>query len=107
MTTKAIHDPALYRRLSEPFETVEAANAAFDAFSEEFRALRKKHRIPDAVYIAAVNVKDGDKESSIMAYGNCGDGRRVTDMLYESFAQQVTIEAKRFQSMMPKGREKP
>lgn len=103
--TKPIHDPALYRKLSEPFENRQAADAAFDAFAEEFRALREKHRIADAVYIACVSVKDGDKEQQIMVYGNAGDAYKLTDLMYMAFGQQVLYEANRFKSMMPASRK--
>ena len=50
----ATSNPGLYRRLCEPHESVEAANADMRAFVEAVSELREKHRIPDVVLICEV-----------------------------------------------------
>ena len=46
-------NPSLYRQLSEPFPTPEAASAAIEAFWEELEEIRKKHKIPDVHMVLA------------------------------------------------------
>ena len=88
-----INDPENYRKLLEPFATPEAANIALIAFYDEVRAARNKHRIPDVLVVASMNVAydsgegraisrkyDGDisREESMAAYayGAAGAERR-------------------------------
>ena len=53
-------NPGLYRRLCEPHDSVEAANADMRAFVEAISELREKHRIPEVVLICeVVAIRDG------------------------------------------------
>ena len=65
-----IIDPALHRKLSEPFPSLEAANEALDNFQAEFRELRAKHRIPEVLVVVGVNV----------IYASGAEGRAMTTM---------------------------
>lgn len=71
--------PALYRKLSEPFASNDAAEAAIEAFYNDLTAIRAKHRIPDLSIVAQVNVlTEGDlatpptevEKACSMHYGN-------------------------------------
>jgi hypothetical protein len=98
---KAQADPALYRRLSEPFATAEELDAASTAFAAEIRALREKHRIPDVVYVMAANVKDGDGERMMLMSGNCGNPSMVAPLLRHTLNQHVREDVDALLSMLP------
>lgn len=77
-----IEDPKLYRKLSEPFNGADEANAALLAFLTEMRELRTKHRIAEVTFAVAVNVDYGgeDGESSGMSVGHFGDESKAEVM---------------------------
>lgn len=64
-----ISDPANYRKLSEPFESPDAADAAIQAFWKEFYELRNKHRIADATVVVRTiyATNDGDEAVGLLA----------------------------------------
>lgn len=72
MKTHGLHDPALYRELSAPRPDPSSAEAGLQAFAEEFRELRKKHRIPDVLWMAAVNATTEDGERHVCMMGQFG-----------------------------------
>jgi hypothetical protein len=79
-----INDPALYRKLSEPKENLEAAKAAFDAFYKDLREIREKHGIPDLVISYAANyLNEHGKESAAIQISNCGDSARSQRLILE------------------------
>ena len=86
-------DPKLHRKLSEPFESSEAADKALEAFTEELRELRAKHKIPEVVALVQVNVMyPGDlaEESSegvAFASISFGDPLRCIPMLAEALGK--------------------
>lgn len=53
------HDPVNYRRVSEPFATVEEANKALSEFLEAVEEARNRLRIMDVHVIVKINVVDG------------------------------------------------
>jgi len=57
---KPIVDPDNYRRMSEAFASPAEADAALEAFSEDVRAARQKHRIADVLVAVCVNIKYED-----------------------------------------------
>ncbi len=84
------NDPATYRRLSEPFPSVEEANEALAAFFRDVQAAREKHRIADVVVLVEIsNVLDGEEVRG-SASSFYGDSARVLPMLAREFgaAQQ-------------------
>jgi len=70
------HDPSTYRRLSEPFPSPDACNAAIDAFMEEVGAARVRHGIRDVLVIVAGSVTYPDGEAEYMTSGGMGDSTR-------------------------------
>jgi hypothetical protein len=73
------NDLNLYREMSQPFMTAEAATDALQAFFEDLGELRKKHEIPDLVCA----VKMGYLTS---------DGVEVDGMSYVSYGDQMNVE---------------
>ena len=51
-------DPEKYQRLSAPFDTLEEAQAAGEAFFKDLSELREKHRIANLAVIIRTEVKD-------------------------------------------------
>ena len=62
--SEGINDPATYRRLSEPFASVDEAEKAWMAFAAELRELRAKHRIADLLAVAGISFIAADGEES-------------------------------------------
>lgn len=66
-------NPKLYREMSIPFLSHQAASEAVTAFHEELGELRRKHKIPDLYVVAEVGYLDGDEEYAsrgAMHYGS-------------------------------------
>lgn len=77
-----ISDPALYRRMSLPFESDAAAAAAMEAFYTDLRALREHHRIPEVVVVFAANVTTADGREVVRSEcAQMGAGRRAEALL--------------------------
>lgn len=84
-----VKDPALYRQLSEPYESTAALTEAFMKFNEELRALREKYRIPDLVYVIVGNaLNEEGEECSAITMGNAGDSTKMELMLAWALGQE-------------------
>jgi hypothetical protein len=88
-TKEKINDPALYRRLQEPFGTVQEAEAATVEFFEGVRKLREQHRIPDTYCTAMFSYlgEDGEETIGIMSHLN-GDANRAIQMLAHALGRE-------------------
>jgi hypothetical protein len=62
-----IHNADVYREMSEPFESLEAADAALAAFDKELRELRVKHKITDVLCVTHFNTLINGKEQEHFA----------------------------------------
>lgn len=84
------NDPAAYRRLSEPFLTLDAANESLAAFFEAVRLARERHRISDVAVLCEVSHVIEGEEVRGGAQSFMGDSARVLPMLAREFgaAQQ-------------------
>ena len=84
------NNPALYRRLSEPFPSIEAANSALVAFFADVEAARERHRIADVTVLCEVSHVLEGEEVRASASGMMGDSARVLPMIAREFgaAQQ-------------------
>jgi len=86
-----VQNPKLYRELSVPFESAEAANAALTAFYEEVRELRKKHKITDLHLICQVSANfkddDGEDEGQLMAVCHFGSELMIEGMTGYAFGK--------------------
>lgn len=67
------NDFANYRKLSQPFENPEQANAAISGFFQAIEEARKEWHITDAHIIIRVNVTSGDTEGPAMASAHFGN----------------------------------
>lgn len=78
MATKIIkNDLANYRKMAEPFQSVEAANAAVKNFYKAIEEARKEFGIMDVHIIVKMNiVRDGTEGSAMTSahYGNTLEG---------------------------------
>ncbi len=50
-----------YREMSEPHESTEAVQVAFDAFIEDVRVAREKHRIANVVFTISTFYKGEER----------------------------------------------
>lgn len=79
-----VHDPALYRKLSEPKENLDEVNTVSNSFYQDLCALREKHGIPDFVISFAINYKDEEgKEKTAIQVSNRGDSLRSDRLILE------------------------
>jgi hypothetical protein len=65
------NDPKLYREMSVPHETMDAAMAEAAAFTEGLKELRQRHRIPDLYVVAEMNAisDDGSEKGIVFSLG--------------------------------------
>lgn len=78
---KAIHDPATYRRLSEPFQSQAEAEKELAAFYEGVRALREKHRVRDLSLVWNFSCVTEAGEIEMAGAAHLGDQNREVGML--------------------------
>jgi hypothetical protein len=60
--SKNENNPALYRKLSEPFSGMDMANASLEAFAKDLAEIREKHKIRDVACVVQVSVMDASGE---------------------------------------------
>lgn len=84
----ATRDPANYRAMSVPHANFTEGSAALDAFFEDMKASRIKHRIADVSLCASVNYTtvDGDETAAITS-GHMGDSLKGTQLAAYALAQ--------------------
>jgi len=75
----------LYRELSQPFATVEEAEAAVQAFADDLHELRRKHRIPDVLTVIEFVVIDGEDEGPRIASFAFGDQLKTPTLAAYAF----------------------
>lgn len=78
---KAINDPENYISMMKPIEGVDEANKRLEAFYEDVRAARQKHRMADVTSIVCVCVKEGDEFRAVLSHSHNGDLGRAEEML--------------------------
>jgi len=86
-----IKNPALYRRMSEPFADGDTANTAIQAFFDDVDAAREKHRIADVLVLVEANMMTGNEETRGGAQLFRGDRANVLPMLARSYGEQRQI----------------
>lgn len=97
-------DPATYRKLSEPFESADAAQKAIEAFAEELAQLRKKHHLPNVTVVLKVNVITSDgEEGEIQTYAHLGDWIEAEPMLAWAFGQQQARRQESIAALLKSG----
>jgi hypothetical protein len=98
-----ISDPVLYAKMSEPFATEEEAGAAFKAFSRDFRKLRAKHRIANAIAVCAVNVQVGDAATSLATVMQNGASSETKYLLAWALGATERREATKLEAIRRSG----
>ena len=77
-----INDAALYRELSQPFQSRAAAQDENVAFFAAVRELRAKHHIRDTVIVVSGSyLTDGGDEAEFIVDANNGDEMKVESLL--------------------------
>ena len=79
-------NPARYRELSEPFKNAEEANKAIQAFYEEVKAARIKHRIKDVHLVMGIGgLNASGTEGEMILSAHIGSEDRQESMLAYAF----------------------
>lgn len=87
-TATQITDPELYKRLCEPFPSVESANDSLSNFFTEFRELREKYGIPDVLLIIrSIYMNQGELHDALLTM-NCGDSQLIFPMVSTIYNRQ-------------------
>ena len=81
------NNPALYRKLSEPFASRDAGNVALEAFAKDLSELREKHHIADLVCVLSVNAMEECDEGAMSATMNFGDPLKVPILLAQALGK--------------------
>jgi len=70
--SEGISDPKLYRKLSEPFPSVDEAENAAQAFAKDLRELRAKHGMQDVLASVGISfiAEDGNESFQILVMHN-------------------------------------
>jgi len=82
----------LFRSMSEPHESLEAADQTIKAFLNELGELREKHKIANVLTVIADSAKtaDGDDTEFIMPH-MYGDSLRMEALAAYAFGQAAVI----------------
>lgn len=88
---RLFNDPALYRRMSQPKASIDAAQAAWDAFCAEVRVLREKHAIPDVLVASFIPCIEGDNETEVFANLNLGSSARSLELAARLYGSEQAI----------------
>jgi hypothetical protein len=99
-------NPELFRRMSEPYDTADAANAALEAFYADVKAAREKHRIAQVYVIAETNVKYESFESPAMSTASFGSGEHSLAMVAWAFGREQEQHEELIAAMRAAGRKK-
>lgn len=95
---EAIRDPELYRKLSAPYESHEAAEKSVRAFIADVRVARAKHKLPDVVLAWRIGVRQGQgsqaRVGDAMGTGFMGNAAHVLGMSAWLFGR-MQAESKR------------
>jgi len=88
MDNKTTNDPENYYKMSEPFESPDAANEALSKFHEELGKLRKKHKITDVLIVThgSIRYEDG-KVGHFMNHSAYGSSRNQESMAAYVYGQ--------------------
>lgn len=78
-------DPEMYERLSRPWPSKAAADAALRAFFKDAHELRVKHGIRDVSILTCVGVNASGEEHDLMRVHHSGDLRNMLPMVASTF----------------------
>lgn len=95
-------NPKLYRELSEPFASVEAAEEAANGFMKEIADIRTKYRMRD-VYVALgfshTNIATGEECGAIVS-GGLGDAFQWEVLLAHALGQEQADRQQRVGALL-------
>lgn len=74
-------DPKLYRQMEVPFSSQEEASKASQAFANELKELRQKHRMRDVAYTAMFAYESNEGEADAIVSGHFGNSLNAEAML--------------------------
>lgn len=101
---EAKKDPELYRRMSEPYADLDAANDAFNGFFKELYDLREKHRIADVHIVASVPIMTADGETASLVRFHIGDSMKAESMLAYAFGSEQAQRESEVLRMLAQGK---
>ena len=81
-------DPENYRQLSQPFESLDAADKAVQSFFSEVSELRKKHKITNLYLIVGSSVTTDTGEPEFLTTRHFGDSLKRESMVAYAFGQE-------------------
>ena len=87
----AINDPALYRKLCEPYESREAVDKPLAAFIDDVRAAREKHGVPDVTILFQVVAMIDGEEIRLGGMHHSGNPMAGLQMLAEHYGRQSAL----------------
>lgn len=91
-----VNDLGLYRALSQPFESYEAANEAIEAFMTAVRDLREKHRLQNVhVIVSGLAVGPAGEEGRWMTSAHNGDELLAEAMVAWAFGRESVFRQER------------
>lgn len=96
----SIQNPSLYREMSKPFPTADAADDAIRDFIRDVRIAREKNKIQDVYIVLSVIVATEDGEQNAILSSHHGDANKAESMAawaagYESAKRSSTINSLR------------
>lgn len=88
MKMEGFSDHENYRRMREPYPSVDAANESLQKFSEAVYEIRNKHRIAECTVIMSIPVIDerGDEGEAMLAW-HFGDSSRELPNLARAYGK--------------------
>jgi hypothetical protein len=81
-------DPANYRAMLVPHESIDAANAAWNKFLDVVEKARKEFRIADVHVLARMHVSTEAGEMATQASSHYGNGMEALAMLAEAYGAE-------------------
>ncbi|HKY40667.1 MAG TPA: hypothetical protein VJN18_32250 [Polyangiaceae bacterium] len=80
-------NPKLYAQMCKPFESIEEANAALQAFVDEIYELRAKHRIRDVTLLCEIAVDYEGEEREFRITNHFGSELRKLPLLAYGYGE--------------------
>lgn len=98
LKAQPIIKPDIYREMAEPFETVDAANDAINAFFEDLSALRERHKLAEVYVIIRDSMRDDPEaeEQTFYVTLHRGDSSHSESMV----AYAMGLERERREKML-------
>lgn len=86
-----INDPAMYRRMSIPFNTRDEGEAAMRAFLDDVRKVREQHKIPNVSLVVRFEYLEPEEESSAIGVSHLGDPMHAESMFAYAYGRESEL----------------